>query len=66
MWYLRGLTGALINASAFSSPFGAKKSVSLLKYYIQTIFNLVEKEAKQWQNELEPLAKILRKKLDLQ
>lgn len=66
MWYLRGLTGALINASVFSSPFGAKKSVSLLKYYIQTIFNLVEKEAKQWQNELELLAKILRKKLDLQ
>lgn len=66
MWYLRGLTGALINASVFSSPFGAKKSVSLLKYYIQTIFNLVEKEAKQWQNELELLVKILRKKLDLQ
>lgn len=66
MWYLRGLTGALINASVFSSPFGAKKSVSLLKYYIQTIFNLVEKEAKQWQNELKLLVKILRKKLDLQ
>lgn len=66
MWYLRGLTGALTNASAFSSPFGAKKSVSLLKYYIQTIFNLVEKEAKQWQNELKLLVKILRKKLDLQ
>ena len=66
MWNLRGLTGALINASVFSSPFGAKKSVSLLKYYIQTIFNLVEKEAKQWQNELELLVKILRKKLDLQ
>ena len=66
MWYLRGLTDVLINASVFSSPFGAKKSVSLLKYYMQTIFNLVEKEAKQWQNELELIVKILRKKLDLQ
>lgn len=66
MWYFRGLTDVLINTSVFSSPFGAKKSVSLLKYHIQTIFNLVVKEAKLWQNELKPLAKALRKKLDLQ
>lgn len=62
MWYFRGLTDALSNASVFSSPFGAKKSVSLLKYYIQTIFNLVKKEAKLWQNELKLLVKTLRKR----
>ena len=66
MWYSRGLTGALTNASVFFSPFGAKKSVSLLQYHMQTIFNLVKKEAKPWQKEPKLLVKILRKKLDQQ